>query len=94
MDSLKTCQKLIAGTLEKIYDRREAGNISFLLLEDVYGFSRTEVLANVPAVFEKGALDPLLSRLLSHEPVQYVTGLADFLGRKYRVRPGGFNTTP
>ena len=74
--------------LVRIYDANEARSIAFLLLEGQFGLSRAAVLAGkaVPLPDPAGWGESL-RRLESHEPVQYVTGLAHFYGLPFRVNP-------
>ena len=55
------------------YGSGEAASIARIVVEDV---------ANLDERFEE-----ILSRLLQHEPVQYILGEADFYGLKFEVNP-------
>jgi release factor glutamine methyltransferase len=66
----------------------EIQNIVFRLLEGRWGVTRTQVLAekkinNVPG----DELQGLIERINNHEPIQYITGRADFYGRVFQVNP-------
>ena len=74
--------------LEKVYERREAENISYLFLEDAFEIPKLAILSSDPVAVAVGKLRQGIERLLRNEPVQYVTGVADFYGRKFRVEPG------
>jgi len=71
--------------LEKVYNRREAENMSYLLLEDLFEISREEVMLASKVDFDLKKLEKAVSRLLDSEPLQYVTGVSDFYGRKFLV---------
>ncbi len=73
-----------------IYAREEAQAVALLLLEKTAGLSRTDVLMGKDDGLPeetKRALRPLVERLAGHEPVQYVTGEADFCGMSLKVSP-------
>lgn len=88
MINAKQIWKETAKQLEKVYEVREAENISYLIMEDVFGISKTAILAEDDIVIDEMRLKSVLQRLLNHEPVQYVTGVADFFGRKFSVASG------
>lgn len=73
------------------YDSVEAAAVAERLCEDLYGFSRFDVVLNGEARPEgvtQDSLEPILSRLSSGEPVQYIVGHTEFFGRRFAVRPG------
>ncbi|QHT70464.1 peptide chain release factor N(5)-glutamine methyltransferase [Rhodocytophaga rosea] len=72
--------------LQQIYPSEEARNIAFLLLEHCFDISRTAVLASkdIPDT-NTDQINPLIERLLKHEPVQYVLGETLFYGRWFEV---------
>ncbi len=88
MKSAKHIWEEITYQLKAIYDSREAQNMAYLLLEDLLCVDRTAILIGDPIKIDEQILDTSLSRLLKGEPVQYVTGVADFYGRKFKIEPG------
>ena len=69
--------------LSTVYPDGEAAAILFLVLEKRFGLSRTDVLmGRLEAMTddERAALDGIVQRLETGEPVQYVLGEADFDG--------------
>lgn len=88
MQNVKQIWKETAKRLEKVYDSRESENIAYLLLEDIFKFSKADIMADIEAKISFESLDSLIERLLDHEPIQYVTGVADFFGRQFSVAPG------
>lgn len=80
--------------LEKIYNSREAGQIAYLLMEDLFDLKRADILVQKECVIDTGLLDFSIEKLLSHEPIQYVTGMIDFYGRKFKIRPGALIPRP
>lgn len=72
--------------LSAIYDVGEAQSIVRILLEDA--FKITNFTNNTTFLPENEAkLKQYVTRLLQHEPIQYVLGQADFFGLKFRVSP-------
>ncbi|MEP1034543.1 peptide chain release factor N(5)-glutamine methyltransferase [Ekhidna sp.] len=94
MQNVKQIWKETAKQLEKVYNRREAEHIAYLLLEDVFKIKRPDILADERREVSSGVLDDLVKRLLAKEPVQYVTGIADFYGRKFEIAPGALIPRP
>lgn len=88
MQNLKQIWEETSKRLEKVYDRREADNIAYLLLEDVFDVKRVDILAQETKELSYDKLEGLVGRLLKSEPIQYVTGIADFYGRKFHLSPG------
>lgn len=73
--------------LEALYPPREARSLAERLVEDIQGVRPYEWVVN-PQLQAAPELDVALRRLLDGEPVQYVTGVQDFYGRRFSVRPG------
>lgn len=71
--------------LTAVYDEGEAKAVGEMLLEVGFGISRTEMLCG--ASVDESLIMPLLQRLLRGEPVQYVTGEAEFGPFRYHVAP-------
>ncbi|WP_420576976.1 peptide chain release factor N(5)-glutamine methyltransferase [Ekhidna sp.] len=94
MKNVKQIWQETAKQLEKVYDQREAGNISYLLLEDLFDVSRASILSAESLDVDHAKLKQAINRLLNHEPLQYVTGVADFYGRKFRMAPGALIPRP
>jgi release factor glutamine methyltransferase len=77
--------------LQSVYPEGEASAILFLVLDKRFGLSRTDVLVgrlDALSDNERAALDGIVQRLETGEPVQYVLGEADFDGMSLRVGPG------
>ncbi len=70
--------------LESVYEASEARQVARIVLEDAFmvkSFSRD--LFFTPDDTKR--LEEIKSRLLQHEPVQYILGEADFYGLKFKV---------
>lgn len=77
--------------LSEIYPAGEARAVARYLLEVGFGFTPTDIYCDKITQLspeEETKLNKMLERLMQGEPVQYVTGLADFAGRQFRVAPG------
>ena len=74
--------------LTTVYDDHEAKAVARYLLEIRYGFTMTDILCGKVESLSEEELMALLNRLLKGEPVQYVTGVAEFGGRHLHVEPG------
>ncbi len=77
--------------LQSVYPEGEASAILFLVLDKRFGLSRTDVLVgrlDALSDDERAALDSIVQRLETGEPVQYVLGVADFDGMTLGVAPG------
>jgi release factor glutamine methyltransferase len=75
--------------LEAIYGKQEAQSLAFLLLENLFSLSRTEILSNkkVSEENKKTLLEEYLKRLSLHEPLQYILGQTEFYGHTFEVNP-------
>ena len=80
----------IVDTLVPKVEEREARALAFVVLEDAFGLSRTDIyLGNDTPFSEEDAirLEKILRRLEQGEPVQYVIGTAQFCDLTFRVTP-------
>lgn len=80
--------------LEKVYERREAENISYLLFEDQFHVLKSDILINSSRDFDTILLKKSVERILSHEPIQYVTGITEFYKRKFEIQQGALIPRP
>jgi release factor glutamine methyltransferase len=85
-ESKKWFDELVRQLLP-IYDREEAQSIVFLLLAHQLQLKKTDILANkpIPPDVSLEDLQADMDRLVRHEPIQYVIGETDFLGRRFLV---------
>ena len=77
--------------LADVYPDGEAQAIVFLVLEKLFGLSRTDVLMGGLerlTADQNAELEQVMLRLEQGEPVQYVLGVADFDGMTLGVAPG------
>lgn len=77
-------------SLGSLYPEREAHSIVLMLCEALLGTRSYTHIVEPGTEVEPGAvpaLEAALERLLAGEPVQYVTGFAEFCGFRFRVTP-------
>jgi len=69
-------------------DADELHAIGLLVFEHLYGLSRAAIMSGqVIDDPQPARLDAIITRLRTHEPVQYILGEAHFFGRTYQVDP-------
>jgi release factor glutamine methyltransferase len=80
----------VATALQAIYPQPEAQSIAALVVEHLLHLDALERMMEARQPIAEGAeaaLEPLLARLLAHEPVQYVLGTAHFADMELEVSP-------
>jgi len=90
MTSAKTIfQEFVKGiTVDETHD--EITSIGYLVFERFLGMSAIDIMRQVPvelSLDKRNALDKILHRINSYEPVQYILGKADFYGLTFDVDP-------
>ena len=88
MKSIKEIWEEIAGKLADVYEPREARGVAKILLQDVFGIVQSDFLLDEGKKINEKELEKYVDRLLTHEPVQYVTGIAHFYGKEFKVEKG------
>lgn len=77
--------------LTGLYDEREAKSITYRVLEETLGYSKSKIHASWTDIFPASIseqMDFILHELLQGKPLQYVFGKADFLGLILKVKEG------
>lgn len=80
----------IVDTLVPKVEEREARALAFVVLEDAFGLSRTDIYLGKDTPFSEEdtiRLEKILRRLEQGEPVQYAIGTAQFCDLTFRVMP-------
>lgn len=86
MLKIATAAQYLHLALSTIYGEREAQNITQYVFEDVFNIKN--ISAEVPFdAAQQTQLSAIQTRLMAHEPWQYVVGEADFYGLKFNVSP-------
>ena len=81
-NSVSSVQKVLNQMLSKIYSVQEAERISEMMLEDVLGFSRLDLITKKDTRISESELnktEAIAKRLRNNEPIQYCVGLHFFL---------------
>jgi release factor glutamine methyltransferase len=85
--SLRTYYLYFTEQLYTVYEKGEAESIADIVFEELLLMKRhhIHILNKDLGEAEISQFNMILSRLLTHEPVQYVLGVADFYGLRFRV---------
>jgi len=78
----------IFSELGDVYPETELRSFSFLILEKITGFSRTEILVNKNNKIsdkQRETIATIVDKLKNKEPLQYVLGETEFYGLKFAV---------
>ncbi|MEB6339402.1 peptide chain release factor N(5)-glutamine methyltransferase [Mammaliicoccus sciuri] len=81
-------QQLLNETYDGLSARGFETSRADWLLEDISGMSRTQIAMNLNQNVPDNILDAYLNsreRMYEGEPVQYISGFAEFYGRKFKV---------
>lgn len=71
-----------------VYPEREASQIARMILEEILGVSRTELLLHGDAECTLELMDEICEELRAGRPIQYIIGEADFCDFRLKVREG------
>ncbi|MDZ4204973.1 MAG: peptide chain release factor N(5)-glutamine methyltransferase [Bacteroidales bacterium] len=80
----------IRHRLEVSYDPSEARQLALILIPHYAGISKQKLMAEPEFALKESEIqyiEAALIRLLQHEPIQYITGIAHFCGHNFRVTP-------
>lgn len=80
----------LRSQLESEYPPGEARQLTIILLDHYAGIDTKEILINPGRTVERSMQNIIkqsVSRLLRHEPIQYITGIAHFCGYEFLVNP-------
>lgn len=84
MNTLKTHFNDFIAKISPIYEMEEAKNIALFVFEHYLKISKVDILVNKMTDINFD-FEPIITRLLSHEPIQYIIGEADFYGLRFKV---------
>ena len=86
----KTIQ-YIRAELAPFYPETEITGFIQLIMNSVLGLSYTQMVMEKDRVletFESDRIKAIVERLKTHEPIQYILGVAEFFGLELNVQPG------
>lgn len=85
---MQQANEYIRTSLQGIYPKNEINSISNLIIANITGFSRTEIILNKNTNFsanQRFLLEKIVDALKKHTPVQYVLGETEFYGLPFKV---------
>jgi release factor glutamine methyltransferase len=85
-NSSKTLFNQLFSEITSVYEENEAKSIVYLLLEHYLNLSKTDILLD-NNFSQSIDFQDIITRLKTHEPVQYIIGETEFYGRKFKVTP-------
>lgn len=95
MNEIQTTKQTLANKLSSYYSHSEAEHIACVLLEEAFGHPYPMLVIGDYKVNEKlPLLQQWVTRLIAHEPLQYVLGHTDFCGIDIKVRTGALIPRP
>jgi len=78
----------IQSVLTGLYPDQEIRNFSYLIIEKLTGFSRTEVYVNKNTLFsseQQHEIESFIEKLKKYVPIQYILGETEFYGLPFYV---------
>jgi len=82
----------IRKELSGIFPKEEIESLIFLIFEKLKGYSRTQFLLSKEEIFlgkdEQIEINSMITRLKTHEPIQYILGQTEFYGLPFYAVPG------
>lgn len=86
----KTIQ-YIRAELAPFYPETEISGFIQMIMNSVLGLSYTQMILEKDRVlenYESDRIKSIVQRLKTHEPIQYILGVAEFYGLQLKVKPG------
>lgn len=85
---MKEALQYIHSSLSALYPDTEIRSFWLLIMEDLTGFSRIEILTNKNSILsaeQNEKIKTIVSRLKEFEPIQYILGKTEFYGLTFQV---------
>jgi release factor glutamine methyltransferase len=82
--------RYIQSELQGLYPDTEIKSFTYLMLEKLTGFSRTEQIINKSTIFSdeiRQQIESFIIKLQNFEPIQYILGETEFYGLIFNVNP-------
>jgi release factor glutamine methyltransferase len=76
--------------LQGLYDPNEIQSFAFLIVENVCGMSRTEIIVNKNTIFSevnRQIMNSFVDKLKNNMPIQYILGKSYFYNAEFKVSP-------
>jgi len=84
--TIKETYEYFTKSIHSVYVEREANSIGRIVFEDEFSIHALNSQRPFPET-NQSRLEEIIKRLLTHEPIQYILGEADFYGNKFKVNP-------
>ena len=85
--NFKESYQLLVGELDHFFDQSEIISIARILYEDLFDKLGAESSIQVMTPYQIEVFDDAMSRLIKGEPIDYITGIREFYGQRFRVDP-------
>ena len=88
---MRRIKTYIYDSLQSIYNPQEIKSMSMVVYRDILGLKEMDIYLGKDIKLSRSQRNRLkrsLERIQKHEPIQYVAGVADFYGSRFRVEPG------
>ncbi|HEY6913583.1 MAG TPA: peptide chain release factor N(5)-glutamine methyltransferase [Paludibacter sp.] len=85
---MQTVLQHIKSELQGLYPETEIKSFSYLILEKLTGFTRTEILINKNTLFsveQHNVIESFIEKLKKFVPIQYILGETEFYGLTFNV---------
>ncbi|MFI3261459.1 MAG: peptide chain release factor N(5)-glutamine methyltransferase [Rikenellaceae bacterium] len=84
---IRAIHKHIINELAPKFETHTASTLSYLILEALYGLSRTKIIAFGDDTIEStpGKENEIIANLLNDLPIEYILGKREFYGREFTV---------